>query len=127
MNIIARYCISINFISEMLGKIIHFFKKILQTSKKEVKPLEVAKACIGQNASKGSINRYLHYLDDAGVISVTYQEKSNGQKSNPLWSALPKIDNITGIWFPYHKDGCSASCSILIARLNVTFYKPKGD
>lgn len=99
MNIIARYCIIflLTLFQKFWGKLFNSLRKLYRLQKKEVKPLEVAKACIGQNASKGSINRYLHYLDDAGVISVTYQEKSNGQKSNPLWSALPKIDNITGI------------------------------
>lgn len=81
--------------TEILGKIIHFFKKAQQTSKKEVKPLEVAKACIGQNASTSSINRYLHRLADMGVLSVTFQKNPKGQNSKPSWSALSKIEDIT--------------------------------
>lgn len=60
-----------------------------------MKPLEVAKACIGQNASTSSINRYLHHLADTGVLSVTYQKNLKGQKSKPCWSALSKIEDIT--------------------------------
>lgn len=97
MNIIARYCISINFISEILGKIIHFFKKTLQTSKKEVRPLEVAKECVGPDAKRSCINRYLHCLERAKVLSLTYLKITKDSKSDPRWSALPDIKDITGI------------------------------
>lgn len=85
------------FISESLGKIINFFKKALQTSKIDVRPLEVAKECIGPNATKSCINRYLHCLERAKVLSMTYHKITKDSKSDPRWNALPDIKDITGI------------------------------
>lgn len=73
-------------------KILESVIKLLQGSS-EMKPLDVAKKCIGKGASKKDINRYLHYLEKAGFICVTYLNKAN--KSNPVWSALPKARDIT--------------------------------
>lgn len=51
-SIVVIYCISVSFFFlELMEKIINFFKKALQISKKDVKPLEVAKACVGPNAN----------------------------------------------------------------------------
>lgn len=81
----------------MLEKIINFFKKALQTSKKDVRPLEVAKECVGPAAKKSSVNRYLHCLQRAEVISLTYFKKTKGRESDPRYNALPVTKDITGI------------------------------
>lgn len=78
-----------------------------------MKPLDVAKKCIGKGASKKDINRYLHYLEKAGFICVTYLNKAN--KSNPVWSALPKARDITGIlYFRYESSLYRKSYSLNI-------------
>lgn len=59
----------------------------------EMKTLDVAKKCIGKTATRKDINRYLHDLEKSGFICVTYLNKEN--KSNPVWSALPKARDIT--------------------------------
>lgn len=59
----------------------------------EMKPLDIAKVCIGKSASKRDINRYLHCLEKAKFVCVNYLNKAN--KSNPVWSASPKARDIT--------------------------------
>nr|XP_034335852.1 uncharacterized protein LOC105340201 isoform X1 [Crassostrea gigas] len=66
--------------------------KLLQSSS-EVRPLDVAKKCIGKTASKKDVNRYLHYLEKSGFVCVKYLNEE--KKSNPVWSALPKARDIT--------------------------------
>lgn len=66
--------------------------KLLQSSS-EVRPLDVAKKCIGKSASKKDVNRYLHYLEKSGFVCVKYLNEE--KKSNPVWSALPKARDIT--------------------------------
>lgn len=68
-----------------------------------MRTLEVAKACIGQNATKRDINRYLYRLAGAGVVRVTYKKET---KSDPRWSAVPEINDISGICCPYQIDSC---------------------
>lgn len=82
---------SVKFISGIIERVI----KLLQSSS-EVRPLDVAKKCIGKTASKKDVNRYLHYLEKSGFISVKYLNEE--KKSNPVWSALPKARDITGIF-----------------------------
>lgn len=82
----------------MMEKIINFFKKALQKSKKDVKPLEVAKACVGPNANKSSVNKYLDCLHRAEIITKTYFKKTKDSQSDPRYNALPVIEEITGIF-----------------------------
>ncbi|XP_061196830.1 uncharacterized protein LOC133205103 [Saccostrea echinata] len=57
------------------------------------KTLDVAKKCIGKNASKKDINRYLHSLNKVGVLQVEYQNKQ--KNSDPRWRATQKIHDIS--------------------------------
>lgn len=68
--------------------------KLLQGSGK-MRTLDVAKKCIGKSATRKDINRYLHDLEKSGFVSVMYRNEAN--KSDPVWSALPKATEITGI------------------------------
>ena len=70
--------------------------KLFKEKKESKKPLEVAKQCIGQDASKKDINRYLHHLRNAGFLSLTYHKGTN---ADPRYSGLPEIKNISGIHF----------------------------
>lgn len=79
-----------------MEKIINFFKEALQIPKQDVKPLEVAKACVGPNANKKSVNKYLHCLHRAEIISKTYFKKTKDSESDPRYTALPLIEDITG-------------------------------
>lgn len=81
----------VKFISGIIERVI----KLLQSSS-EVRPLDVAKKCIGKTASKKDVNRYLHYLEKSGFVCVKYLNEE--KKSNPVWSALPKARDITGIF-----------------------------
>lgn len=80
----------VTFISGIFERVL----KLLRGSG-EMKTLDVAKKCIGKTATRKDINRYLHDLEKSGFICVTYLNKEN--KSNPVWSALPKARDITGI------------------------------
>lgn len=96
-SIVAIYCISVSFFFlELMEKIINFFKKALQISKKDVKPLEVAKACVGPNANKSSVNKYLEPLHRAEIISKTFFKITKDSQSDPRYNALPEIEEITG-------------------------------
>ena len=80
------------FFAGILDKVIELFR----STKESKKPLEVAKHCIGPGASKKDINRYLHHLSKAGFLSLTYHKGTN---KDPHYSALPKIGQISGIYF----------------------------
>lgn len=96
-SIVVIYCISFSFFFlELMEKIINFFKKALQISKKDVKPLEVAKACVGPNANKSSVNKYLEPLHRAEIISKTFFKITKNSQSDPRYNALPEIEEITG-------------------------------
>lgn len=96
-SIVVIYCISVSFFFlELMEKIINFFKKALQISKKDVKPLEVAKACVGPNANKSSVNKYLEPLHRAEIISKTFFKITKDSQSDPRYNALPEIEEITG-------------------------------
>lgn len=96
-SIVVIYCISVSFFFlELMEKIINFFKKALQISKKDVKPLEVAKACVGPNANKSSVNKYLEPLHRAEIISKTFFKITKNSQSDPRYNALPEIEEITG-------------------------------
>lgn len=95
-SIVARYCISVLFFLEMMEKIINFFKRALQISKRDVKPLEVAKACVGPKANKSSVNKYLDPLHRAEIISKTFFKITKDSQSDPRYNALPVIEEITG-------------------------------
>lgn len=81
--------------TELMEKIINFFKKALKISKKDVKPLEVAKACVGPNANKSSVNKYLEPLHRAEIISKTFFKITKDSQSDPRYNALPEIEEIT--------------------------------
>ena len=73
-----------------MGKIIELFRSTTESKK----PLEVAKQCIDPEFSEKDINRYLHHLSKEGILSLTYNK---GTIEDPSYSALPIIEQISGI------------------------------
>ncbi|XP_062594328.1 uncharacterized protein LOC134255801 [Saccostrea cucullata] len=75
---------------DIIVSIIQYFQS---TPSNGEKPLDVAKKCIGKNASKRGINRYLHSLNKEGVLQVVYQNQQ--KKSDPRWRATQKIHDVS--------------------------------